>query len=362
MMEMSTPVPGPGPAHARRRRRRVALGIGVTTAVLATGGVVAFSQVDRTPPPAVGQSAGRMTLPIRRTDLVEHLAVIGSVGYGRATPLIGRRPGTLTWLPAPGTVVGRGGPLYAVDAVPVPLLFGDAPMYRELATGVSAGADIVVLKTNLAALGFSVGPMDGVFRASTAAALKKWQKQLKAPETGRLAPGDVVVLPGAVRVDAVEAQLAASATDKILAVTGTTRVVTAALEESQRQYAKVDSKVTVDLPTGPAIGTLRSIASVTAEGGQQTKLEVTISLDNEQTAVSAEPGSVRIRLSGASRKGVLAVAVQALLALREGGYAIEVVTDGGNRMIAVELGMFADGLVEVSGADLAEGMQVVVAA
>ena len=60
--------------------------------------------------------------------------------------------------------------------------------------------------------------------------------------------------------------------------------------------------------------------------------------------------------------GVLAVPVDALLALAEGGYAVE---RGGRRrhreLVAVEIGAFADGWVEVTG-DLAEGDDVVVPA
>ena len=57
-------------------------------------------------------------------------------------------------------------------------------------------------------------------------------------------------------------------------------------------------------------------------------------------------------------KDVLAVPVGALLALREGGYALQL-PDGG--LVAVQTGMFAEGLVEVSGAGLTEGLTVVTA-
>ena len=55
---------------------------------------------------------------------------------------------------------------------------------------------------------------------------------------------------------------------------------------------------------------------------------------------------------------VLAVPVDALLALAEGGYAVELVTGAGRSdLVAVELGAFADGWVEVTG-DIAEGDEV----
>jgi len=50
--------------------------------------------------------------------------------------------------------------------------------------------------------------------------------------------------------------------------------------------------------------------------------------------------------------------VSALLALREGGYALQR-PDG--TLVAVRTGMFAGGLVEVSGKGLAEGSKVVTA-
>ena len=66
--------------------------------------------------------------------------------------------------------------------------------------------------------------------------------------------------------------------------------------------------------------------------------------------------TVRIERSTAS--AVLAVPVRTLLALAEGGYAIEIVHGGGRQLVAVELGSFADGWVEISG-NVREGDTVV---
>ena len=59
---------------------------------------------------------------------------------------------------------------------------------------------------------------------------------------------------------------------------------------------------------------------------------------------------------------MLAVPVNALLALAEGGYAVEVERDGRRALVGVETGLFADGQVEVSGQGLAAGDRVVVPA
>ncbi len=53
--------------------------------------------------------------------------------------------------------------------------------------------------------------------------------------------------------------------------------------------------------------------------------------------------------------------VNALLALIEGGYAVErVEADGTTRLVRVELGIFQDAWVEVRGTGLAAGDSVVV--
>ena len=47
-----------------------------------------------------------------------------------------------------------------------------------------------------------------------------------------------------------------------------------------------------------------------------------------------------------------------LLARPEGGFAVELVDDGGTRLAPVDTGLFAAGRVEVSGDGIAEGERV----
>ncbi|HKA02679.1 MAG TPA: hypothetical protein VKD67_00070, partial [Acidimicrobiales bacterium] len=69
---------------------------------------------------------------------------------------------------------------------------------------------------------------------------------------------------------------------------------------------------------------------------------------------------VTINFTRSSAKGVLAVPVRALIALAEGGYAVERVTGTGTEFVPVKLGAFADGYVEITGS-VAAGDTVVVA-
>ena len=56
------------------------------------------------------------------------------------------------------------------------------------------------------------------------------------------------------------------------------------------------------------------------------------------------------------------VPVAALLALAGGGYAVEVAgPDGGDRLVGVTTGLFANTLVQVSGPGIRAGMKVVTA-
>jgi peptidoglycan hydrolase-like protein with peptidoglycan-binding domain len=354
---------GPGVAR-RRRRRRVWITL-VVVSVLATGGVAGFTQWSTKGAADVpATSPAPATAEVVRTDLVDRIEVTGKVGYGPQRPITAARPGTLTWLPDPGAVIERGRPLYAVDAKPVIVLFGRTPAYRELADGMD-GPDVRILQENLAALGHRSADRAGSFRVSTTAALKRWQKALRVEESGKVALGDVVVLPAAVRVGTVTGQPGGPATGEVLTVGGTARLVTAELDESQRGHAAAGAKVALGLPDGrAATGTIQSVTAKSADdksGGKTTKYDVTAGFDDPGTEL-AEGSLVDLGFEGEKHSAVLAVPVEALLAPREGGYALEVVNGTARRLLPVRLGLFADGKVEVSGEGLTAGMRVVTAA
>ena len=55
--------------------------------------------------------------------------------------------------------------------------------------------------------------------------------------------------------------------------------------------------------------------------------------------------------------------MSALLALAQGGFAVEVVAPSGStQLVRVRLGMFADGFVQISGKGMKQGMRVAVPA
>ena len=72
---------------------------------------------------------------------------------------------------------------------------------------------------------------------------------------------------------------------------------------------------------------------------------------------------MQVTITNASVPDALVVPITALLARSGGAYAVEVVAAGGSHhLVAVSLGLFddADGLVQVTGSELAAGQEVVV--
>ena len=87
-----------------------------------------------------------------------------------------------------------------------------------------------------------------------------------------------------------------------------------------------------------------------------------IRVEGPATAHLRDGASVSVTLTGERREHVLAVPVIALLALREGGYGIELVEGATTRIVGVTTGLFARGMVEVTNDHLREGMIVGTAA
>lgn len=344
-----------GPNVLRRSRRRKLLGASVVLVVVCTAGTVVFTEFASRPLATPTFAAPPAVVAVTRTDLVDRIKVDGSLGHGPATPVAGRKAGTLTSLPRPGAVVGRGEVLYAVDEVGVPLLFGAIPMYRDLAEGAKPGADVRMVQENLVELGFTdLGKVDGVFGWTTIRAIRQWQKARGVKQTGTLTTGDVVVAAGPVRVEGVTARLGGPAEGDLLTATGVDRLVSAELDEAQRRYAPVDSAVVVELPDRRVVpGKVREVGPKQVDG--KTKLVATVALDDPTAAPDA--GRVTVALDGERRAGVLVVPVRALVALKEGGYAVEAAEP--RRFLPVKLGLFADGRVEVDGEGLVDGLEVV---
>ncbi|CAA9217848.1 MAG: hypothetical protein AVDCRST_MAG10-451 [uncultured Acidimicrobiales bacterium] len=358
-------------------RRRV-LALGLSVAIVGSGGLlVASSDGGSTESTAAGQTAGvasaTSSVAVSRMDLVARTEVDGTLGYAGRFSVSGQMQGTVTALPKAGAVIERGQALYSVDNRPVTLLYGDVPAWRRLGAGMADGPDVRQLEQNLVALGHATEadmPVDEKFTSATTAAVRRWQKASGMEETGVVELGQAAFLPGALRVAELKAEKGSQAPPGTPVITGTStdRVVQVDLDATKQSLAKVGDKVDVKLPDGKTTpGTITAVGTVAQTKGQgessKRVVAVTVALDEPGATGSLDQAPVKVGITSDSRKGVLAVPVNALLALAEGGYGVRVV-DGTipGRIIAVTPGLFARGMVEVSGDGLSDGTQVEVPA
>jgi peptidoglycan hydrolase-like protein with peptidoglycan-binding domain len=341
--------------------RRLQL-VGVASALTIAVGAVAWAA-------SPAHAAARVsTATVVRRDLVERENVNGTLGYGTAADVNAPRSGTLTRLPAAGSVVERGQSLFDVDALPVPLLYGDVPLYRDLESGVSDGADVRQLEENLTALGYGDSlTVDEHFDRATTAAVNAWQYDLGVEKTGAVRTTDAVVASGAQRVSEVRTRVGAriGPGTPVISATATTPLVTVRLEVSRRSLATAGAKAKVVLPDGTEVdGTVVNVGTVATKDSEQSaaKIDVSVTVDDPAKASGWSEAPVTVRLTRATASNVLTVPVRALLALSEGGYAVEIVRGTrAHRLVGVELGAFADGSVAITGR-VRPGDRVVVAA
>jgi membrane fusion protein, multidrug efflux system len=378
--------PGASPSWSGRRRRRLLqAGLAVVLTVVAVLVITRRSGDDASDTGGDGASS---TAEVSVRTLVQSEAIEGTLGFGEVHGLTAGRAGTLTSSAAAGSTVDRGGDLFSVDRQPTVLLFGDVPVYRALDESFDDGPDVAQLEENLAALGYTDdGQMvvDEHFDDATADAVESWQDARGVEVTGTVVQGDVVFLPGAVRMAEPRLDLGATvqAGEAVVDYTSTTQSVQVQLEIAQADLAQVGDHVTVSLPDGSeTAGTVTAVADAStsddsaAEGtapgaasGEASASEdeaaatvdVTVSLDDPAAATSFTTASVDVLFTSRQVEDVLTVPVTALLALLGGGYAVEVPNDDGtSRFVPVEPGLFADGYVEITGDGIDEGTPVVV--
>jgi peptidoglycan hydrolase-like protein with peptidoglycan-binding domain len=279
--------------------------------------------------------------------------------------------GIVTQLAAVGDIVAAGQPLYTLDGShPVVLLAGSTPTWRAMRPGMTDGADVRELEQNLSDLGFA--PADGGVTIddhwddATTAAVKAWQHALGVPETGTIELGQVVFEPGPLRVTTTSIDLGGTVAPGGAVLTGTTtnRIVSVDLDTVAQGNVKVGDPVDITLPDGitTTTGTVTSVGSVATAGdnGANPTIPVTITLDDPAATGVVDQAPVQVAITTATATDVLAVPVQALVALLEGGYAVEVATGTTRAYVGVQLGLFANGWVEINGNGLEAGQTVVV--
>ena len=355
---------------------------------LVGGGVaVAASGHDNGTASSPGDSSQVATAPVVRTNLINTVQVGGSIGYnGSYTVAAPRGGGVYTWLPKPGQVIKQDQPVYSVSEEPVPLLYGSIPAYRAFDVGMSDGADVGQLTHDLIALGYGDGlARSNHYSSATAAAVERWQSALGLQATGEIPLGEAVFEPGPIRVTSVTPPVGTSAGGGIvLTATSTTPLVVVNLDVNEEYLVKPGDAVTVVLPDGTTtvgghIETVGTVAvcpggsGIGAGGGASGSADqspcgsgaasaptvtVTITLDSTPAGAAFDQAPVDVDVTTQTAGNVLAVPVNALLALAGGGYGVDVVTGKTSHLVGVTTGLYSDTLVQVSGSGLTVGTQV----
>jgi hypothetical protein len=364
----------PVPARGAARRRALA------GAVLLAGLTAAAVAVARSGGGDGGgddRTAALTTVPVEVRDLVLVDDYDGELGFGETSPVTAGRSGVVTGVTAVGTSVGQGDVLFHLDLQPTVLVHGEVPVFRDLSAGVTPGADVGQLEQALVDLGYGEGvTVDSEFTDATAAAVEAWEEALgRAEPDGVVARGDVVFAPADLRIAAVGADRGTQVQSggDVVEVTATSKVVTLQLTVDQVADVEAGTPVTIELPDGTEVaGTIADVATepvggdsgegATGEESEET-YPVTVALDDPATADAFETGTVGATVERGRTEDALAVPVLALVALSEGGYAVQVAdgTDSeGYVYVPVEAGTMADDWVEVSGEGIEAGVDVVV--
>jgi hypothetical protein len=325
-------------------------------------------------------------------------------------------PGTTyTWLPGVGAVIREEQRVYAVSGVAVPLLYGPVAAYRAFYAGMPAGPDVAELTRDLRALGFGDGlAQSDHYSQATAAAVQRWQRARGLPVTGEILLGEVVFEPGPIRVTSVTPTAGSpvggggggggssgggssggGGGGAVLTATNTTPVVSLTLGVSQEYLVKPGDAVSVTLPDGtttvgghvqsvgrvamcPGGGTTGTGSGASDSGGQSPcssaggsgsggsnstpAVTVTITLDSTPPGARLDRAPVNVNITSQRADDVLAVPVSALLALRGGGFGVDVVSSSTRHLVGVTTGLYSDTMVQVSGPGIGAGMRVEVPA
>ncbi len=345
------------------RNRVLTLSVVTVVAVAAWFGL---SRLDRATPASAQDSgdASEESQVSERTSAVEIKTLSrkqefnADLGFGKTRDLFAQGDGTLTWVPDIGVEIKPGEVVWEIDRQPVIYMPGDLPMYRDLYKGVKKGDDILQLEEFLIAEGF--GPegwlADDSFNSRTRAAVKAFQKERAMTEDGLLGPAKIMVGHEPLRVETRANIGDLTSSGPVLSVTDADAVVTLTSSSRQLSNFQRNPEVLIVLGDGTELpATLDKVKSTPADETGAFGYEIRYLVN----AAISEAQPVKVKLVQVLAADALTVPVDALIALAEGGYAVEVKTGGGNALRGVDVIDFDDTMVAITG-DVVEGDEVVI--
>lgn len=358
--------------------RRTLLGglVAGTLGASALGGVIAASSSSSSSsgeePPSDDQATepSGATATAERRTLSQSKEFNAQISYGEEFSLPTTAQGVVTARPEKGSVVEPGDELFRVGNKPVFLAQGYLPMYRELKKTPDVkvkgekymrGYDVAHLQQFLIDAGFDaageLAEPTGEFDPDTEKAVKAWQKSVGHTVTGRVDRTQLVIHHESVRVAST---MHLGADFQALMVTPVAQQLTFNVASRDRRLVDEGGSVQIEASDGGSVeGTVTALErSIDDQGSSVVKATVT-----PMSPLSADVSTAVVTATEVLVEDALVVPVRALLAVSQGGFAVEMAertSAGGARLVRVEVGEVADGFAEITGA-IEDGDRVAVA-
>lgn len=353
-----------------------------------------LSSATAPPPPT------RLTERVELRELTEVVELTGTfrADYTTEVGLVGPEgvDAVLTAMPvSAGQDVTFGAVLAEISGRPVVALPGELPAYRDLVEG-DEGPDVVQLQDALRQVGFRVDDRKGRYGSSTARALRQLYSangyvplveqpanddartedaaspmgepsNLSAVARQRLPASEVVYLPQASRVSSVRHRGAVLG-DTVSALTVSSVEGAVVARASAEQRSRIVAGQTVEITGGATSVSSSTVAAVadraTTDDSGTEGYEVHVVWPSGTPPTVGE--SLTLRISVAATSGpVLSVPATAVYGSSDDDATIQVVRDDRVIPVPVNLGLAANGFVEVSpasGIAISQGDLVVVGA
>lgn len=291
--------------------------------------------------------------------------------------------GAITSIASAGTPVETGTVLFLDGATPVVAVEGDVAagpiLLRDLSSSVSDGADVKLLERMLVSQGFNAAGalvVDDRFDEATSQAAFDWYVALGVIDSaGEVDVGDVVIPAGSFVVvpdglvvgrSLVAAGDVPAGDAHVLTLTRAARTVSTTAPIDDATF-ELGAPVEIEYPDGTTVaGTVTDIGTIATNqtGNPDDAPTVSISITPSEipdSVLGFVQVPVTLRVVTETIEDAFVVPVSALVALAEGGHALEVAdSETVTHLIGIETGTFQGGFVEVIGDELSTDLSVVV--
>lgn len=314
--------------------------------------------------PAGPPLSGLVLVHVHRGTLTVKTSAGGTLS-GSPAPLAftSQAAGVVTAVPPVGSTITQGQVLYRLNNEPVVLLYGSTPVYRSFAPSMSPGPDVVQLEEDLNQLGFGHAyglTADGDFNFADEQAVRAFNAAEGLPAGDMIAQGSVLFEPGPVFVAAVNAGLGQSIAAGGTVVTLDLRVPSVSVQLSSGQAAGIapgtPASVRLSAPSTSLSAKVRYVAQ-----GAPGNVQIAVAVNNPPANLPLTSQSVFVTFDVQVLRNVYIVPIAALVALLQGGYALQERLSGGRfRYIRVTVGALdnLDALAQVGGDGLYAGMPI----